>query len=484
MTPPRKPTTRADIVLSMQDAQLLNTIDEELRDSRRVHRQGQEEDLREALGRMMSRVEELCSMLKTAYQSRTDMETSLALAQSNLKMSLANNEMLEDALKRNPGLKDVGWRRSSAASPNAPPSARSSIDRDETATPSDQALSSDSPDINDAKPAQDSGFFKFRFSSVRSTPQPQSPPLSGRSLNSATGHLTSASLPSLVPPPASATSQELLELKAKLEAETEKLSKVINEKKELEGELESLSQALFEEANTMVATERIKRAEAEEELREVRLEKEALRSALRLMENERIRASSTPPPTTVDEVDLRSTIHTRSSSNIALKSPPPSSPSSSSPSTPSQDASFEMIASNQDSIDAPGSPAPLYVPPPHLTELPDSRTTSPVPLPHPHRPSHLRPSILSRESDDSTEAEAEPDTDEALAINVTVTPTLLQTKARNEGMPPAPPPPSAADAFSDSPWQQRPSPSTHSAPVENSIAFASPPAEEMASPWA
>lgn len=42
-----------------QDIQLLKNIQDEVRDAQRVQRQGQEEDLRYALGLMVSRVEEL-----------------------------------------------------------------------------------------------------------------------------------------------------------------------------------------------------------------------------------------------------------------------------------------------------------------------------------------------------------------------------------------------------------------------------------------
>jgi predicted transcriptional regulator len=57
--------------------------------------------------------------------------------------------------------------------------------------------------------------------------------------------LTSASLPSLVPPrPAN---DELEELRTQLLDEKHKSEKIAREKKELESELENLSQALFEE---------------------------------------------------------------------------------------------------------------------------------------------------------------------------------------------------------------------------------------------
>jgi hypothetical protein len=48
------------------------------------------------------------------------------------------------------------------------------------------------------------------------------------------------------------------------------------------------------QANKMVATERIKRAETEDELKEAHLEKESLRSALRLLEDQHSSESSSP----------------------------------------------------------------------------------------------------------------------------------------------------------------------------------------------
>ena len=88
----------------------------------------------------------------------------------------------------------------------------------------------------------------------------------------------------------------------------------------------------------MVATERKKLAEVQEELREARLEKDALKSALRLIEDERLRIDSSPPephfavPTYIS--------HSRSSSRVAVKSrpPTPSPPSSPKPITPVPEA--------------------------------------------------------------------------------------------------------------------------------------------------
>lgn len=50
---------RTHSVNAVKHANYFGSIDEELHDCKRVQHQGQEEDLREALGRMMARVEEM-----------------------------------------------------------------------------------------------------------------------------------------------------------------------------------------------------------------------------------------------------------------------------------------------------------------------------------------------------------------------------------------------------------------------------------------
>jgi hypothetical protein len=50
---------RTHSINAVKHANYFGSIDEELRDCKRVHLQGQEEDLREALGRMLARVEEM-----------------------------------------------------------------------------------------------------------------------------------------------------------------------------------------------------------------------------------------------------------------------------------------------------------------------------------------------------------------------------------------------------------------------------------------
>lgn len=173
----------------------------------------------------------------------------------------------------------------------------------------------------------------------------------------------------------------------------------------------------------MVAVERIKRAEAEDELKDVHAEKVALKAALRLIEEERVRAETSHAPRTNGGTVTPPT-RSRSSSCEGIVSPrardSPSPPSPPPPTAQSRSQSPGGIPSSATSPDgdvqeAPASPAPLYVPPPHLEdEAPASRTESPMPLPHPHR--------------------------DRLSIQ------------RPSTAPPAPPPPSAADGFPNTPW--------------------------------
>ncbi|KAI0338274.1 hypothetical protein BDW22DRAFT_1363153 [Trametopsis cervina] len=354
--------TRTVSLATIQGA-TFNAIDEELRDIRRVHSQGQEEDLRMALSRTISRVEELSSMLKEAYKVQTDLQTELTLAKSNLQLALANNEMLEDALRRDgPGhSKDVGWRRWSAKEQREREAADSR--RQSTDSIGSVDIIAPSPLLPQASPsitsAAEPRFFKFRFGS--STPGTQSPRMPGSMSPIINGqmhaaHLTSASLPSLVP--ARDKEKEVEDLTTQLEEEKQKHRAAQKAKEALEAELESLSQALFEEANKMVAMERMKLAETEDELKEAQAEKEALRSALRLMQSQESETSSrqgSPSPSLKDARPLsHGHAHKRSTSSArAIKSMPSS--VSSSP------LSFVRVLDDSPSLRA-GAPPPLDLP--------------------------------------------------------------------------------------------------------------------------
>ncbi|OAX41146.1 hypothetical protein K503DRAFT_864101 [Rhizopogon vinicolor AM-OR11-026] len=351
----RIPSSRSSVQeshLSPTSAVFAN-IDDELHDARRVHSHGQEEDLRYALDRVIKRVEELSSLLKSAYKTHTELETSLSVAKSNLQLMMSNNEMLEEALKRDTpcSAKDVGWRRWSAREaqsmqrlseeersrsfdygplnesgvPSHPTNAPTVVVNDTQPSRPSTPSESPAPPSTTSQSNQEGRFFRFRFNNGIRSPAVQQH----------ASHLTSPSLPTLV---ASSREKELLELQEQLERERRAHEVAITEKATLEAELESLSQALFEEANKMVATERVKRAETEEELQEVRLEKDALKEALRLIEGEngQLRLGSAQLSTggISNHTAQQSYSHSRSSSRDAIKSPPPSSLSLSLPPSP------------------------------------------------------------------------------------------------------------------------------------------------------
>lgn len=285
--------------------QIFLTIEEELHDARRVHSHGQEEDLRLALDMVINRVSELVSavspslvqditwyppqssLLSEAYKSHADLEVQLNVAKSNLQLVISNNEMLEEALKRDSSghSKDVGWRRwgtregeyrEQRISEERPHGIDCAFPTDGTSAntvvinaTSSPASSASSPGARSTSFAsqtlptiQDNRFFKFRFTSGSAIPpRGKTPtsrpgtPSSAQSPNLAPSNdthpnLTSASLPSLAAP----VNKELEELNAELERERDARKAVSKEKAALEAEIESLSQALFEEVSLVSKT--------------------------------------------------------------------------------------------------------------------------------------------------------------------------------------------------------------------------------------
>ncbi|KAF5345781.1 hypothetical protein D9758_011889 [Tetrapyrgos nigripes] len=329
-------------------------IEEELHDARRVQQHGQEDDLRMALNMVISRVSELSNALSEAYKTQAELEVQLNVAKSNLQLVIANNEMLEEALKSGHPT-DVGWRRSKEAqTPTTTESRPQSVDIARTHSENGNGTAGHSP-VSPAVPPftapntppppqpSDTRFFKFRFnSSANNSKQPpsrpQTPPMSAMSTqqpHSPKGaHTSSSSVPSL---PAHA--KEIEDLTAELEKEKTARKAVLQEKAALEAELESLSQALFEEANKMVAQERIKRAETEEELKEAHEQKKALRDALRIVETEVEHLKTSNSAANSPMVPSSSgfgVVRSRSSSQVALKSPPRSRTTSASSAVPPQ----------------------------------------------------------------------------------------------------------------------------------------------------
>lgn len=153
-------------------------------------------------------------------------------------MAQANNEMLEDVLRRDSvRARNVGWARQASVSILDDDTRSSkSLDVERPATPTQPT--SVSPTVH-PPPSQEGRFFKFRFGST--TPSSSSGFATPNGIHPS--HLSSASLPSL----SSSKDEEIEKLTSEL-TEQKKLSKAaIEEKKKVEDELESLSQALFEE---------------------------------------------------------------------------------------------------------------------------------------------------------------------------------------------------------------------------------------------
>jgi hypothetical protein len=193
------------------------------------------------------------SMLGEAYKTQAELEVQLNVAKSNLQLVIANNEMLEEALKHDTSgqSKDVGWRRASGRDndPRSSVERSQSLDYPQVSSDPSPPPSASTPTSSASTSTQDNRFFRFRFSTpTATTSRPATRPgTPGNSPNPATSvhphHLTSPSMPSL----STARSKELEEITAELEKERSARKSISDEKKALEEELESLSQALFEE---------------------------------------------------------------------------------------------------------------------------------------------------------------------------------------------------------------------------------------------
>jgi len=172
------------------------------------------------------------------YKVQTELQTELTLCKSNLTMAQANNEMLEDALKRDSvRARNVGWGRQPVTTSVLDDDGRSvrSLDAERPGTPNQPT--SVSPTIHPPQ-GQEGRFFKFRFGTT--TPSPSSGFASPNGVHPS--HLSSASLPSL-----SSKDDEIEKLTLELEKQRKECKTALEDKKKVEDELESLSQALFEE---------------------------------------------------------------------------------------------------------------------------------------------------------------------------------------------------------------------------------------------
>ena len=154
-------------------------------------------------------------------------------------MAQANNEILEDALKRDAvRARNVGWGRQSVTTSVLDDDARStkSLDVERPVTPNQPV--NVSPTIHPPQ-GQEGRFFKFRFGNT--TPSSTSGFATPNGVHPS--HLSSASLPSL----SSSKDEEIEKLTLELEKHKKECQTALEEKKGVEDELESLSQALFEE---------------------------------------------------------------------------------------------------------------------------------------------------------------------------------------------------------------------------------------------
>ena len=170
----------------------------------------------------------------------------MTLCKSNLTMAQANNEMLEDALKRDSvRARNVGWGRQTSVSVlDDDNRSTKSLDAERPATPNQPAHVS--PTVHPPQ-GQEGRFFKFRFGST--TPSSLSGFAASNGIHPS--HLSSASLPSL----SSSKDEEIEKLTLEL-AKQKNLSQIaLEEKRKVEDELESLSQALFEEVCVSIRSE-------------------------------------------------------------------------------------------------------------------------------------------------------------------------------------------------------------------------------------
>ena len=206
-------------------------------------------------------------MLNEAYKAQAELEVQLNVAKSNLQLVIANNEMLEEALRREADgrTRDVGWRRTSGrtmpppGSDSNPGSSVGSLVVPATSAPvpapvpvpvpaPTSAPTSAPAPLPPAPPSsQDSRFFRFRFTGSISSRTAVTRPTTPSAVMGA-HHLASSSMPVL---PTIAT-REIEELTSQLEKERAARKTIAEEKAAIEAELESLSQALFEEVGTIL----------------------------------------------------------------------------------------------------------------------------------------------------------------------------------------------------------------------------------------
>lgn len=116
----RPPPQRTHSMNAIERASYFSSVDEELRDCKRVQRHGQEEDLREALSRMMTRVEEMV---------RYHWKNSPLPSYCNLKVVLINSSPPASVRRSNLPIKQQRISRRNSRLPSRISSSRSLIMR-------------------------------------------------------------------------------------------------------------------------------------------------------------------------------------------------------------------------------------------------------------------------------------------------------------------------------------------------------------------
>ncbi|QRV79915.1 hypothetical protein RhiJN_07930 [Ceratobasidium sp. AG-Ba] len=322
-----------------------------------------DDDLRDSLAKLVELCQTLTSRVQSLEPQIVDLQTTLTLTQSNLTLSLANTEMLEDALRSNSQSRDVGWRRSdstarrpvaaSVSYPSAAEQATIVVQAPSPAKANSGASTPTSPPI-----PSESRFFKFRFGSK--SPSPTSPAYSLQQTQPT--HLTSASLPSLGLTPEEETRakqvdelasqqaalklkaseidtrhQELVDLEKKIKAREEEVEKLLKER-----------EAELDKANNMVATERRRMAEVEALLKETEEERDAVRGAMRVIEGENGRLR-----------ELSSQSRTSGESARALPDEPLASEPSRIPTLPRPESSHSSHEGDRSILEREEAPTPI-----------------------------------------------------------------------------------------------------------------------------
>ncbi|WVQ70992.1 hypothetical protein IAR50_000517 [Cryptococcus sp. DSM 104548] len=287
------------------------------------------EDLKVVLAEVLAKVGQMSQSQNALLTSHSSLLTSLKIARSNLAMAEANTEMLEAQLARGPTpVVPINQRTVSSPVASTRPSRPASAVGDKQG-PSNLKLTAEDL-INASKSAPTNGEKSSWFSGRKklagnlhlpsavsivdsfSSPtaefasngrqsgeyfggnavpygaaMPTERPMASRT-QSHSGVSQSLGGTSTITRPAQAS--DIIQLRqaysaaiAQISALTTEVADLKSGKKEMEEELESLSQELFEEANKMVADERKKRAEAEENLKEVREEKDALKETVKVL---------------------------------------------------------------------------------------------------------------------------------------------------------------------------------------------------------